>query len=107
MTDSAEMGERPADPATRAGVGVGAGTDDFVDGAAEQQVETEGSTSDAAWQNPTQADGAAADPAPAQPQTSFADSDALADRMSPVDEWGTGEGDLPQEGPAEELESEV
>jgi hypothetical protein len=40
MTDNAEMGERPADPATRAGVGVGAGTDDFVEGAAEEEFET-------------------------------------------------------------------
>lgn len=104
MTDSAEMGERPADPVTRAGVGVGAGTDDFVDGAAEQQVETEGSTSDAAWQNPRQAD---ADGAPGEKQTSFADTDALANRMAPVDEWGTGERELPQEGPSEELDSDV
>jgi hypothetical protein len=104
MTDSAEMGERPADPATRAGIGVGAGTDDYVDGAAEQQFETDGSTSDAAWQNPTQAD---ADGPPGEAQKPFADTDAMASRMSPVDEWGTGDADLPYEGPAEELESDV
>ena len=104
MTDSAEMGERPADPATRAGVGVGAGTDDFVDGAAEQQFETDGSTPDAAGQNPRQAD---ADGAPGEAQTSFADTDAMANSMGPVDEWGTGSQDLPMEGPSEELESDV
>ena len=104
MTDSAEMGERPADPATRAGVGVGAGTDDFVEGAAEQQVESQGSTPDAAGQNPRQAD---ADGIPSEAHTPFADSDAMVDRMSPVDEWGTGSQDLPQEGPSEELDSDV
>jgi hypothetical protein len=104
MTDSAEMGERPADPATRAGIGVGAGTDDFVEGAAEEQFETEGSAPDPSWQNPRQA---GAGDTPGAQRTSFADDSALANRMSPVDEWGTGERELPQEGPSEELDSEV
>src|SRR3954452_10223065 len=104
MTDNAEMGERPADPATRAGVGVGAGSDEFVEGAAEEQIESQGWAPDAAWQNPRQSD---ADGSAGEARTPFADTDAMANRMSPVDEWGTGERELPQEGPSEELESDV
>src|SRR3954467_15773494 len=104
MTDNAEMGERPADPATRAGVGVGAGPDDFAEGQAEDQLERGGAASDPADAAPTQAD---ADGLPGEAQTPFADTDAMGSRMSPVDEWGSGEGDLPQEGPSEEMESDV
>lgn len=104
MTDNAEMGERPADPATRAGIGVGAGTDDFVEGAAEEQFETEGSAPDSTWHNTGPAD---ANGVPENARGSFADTDALASRMNPVDEWGTGERELPQQGPSEELDSDV
>jgi hypothetical protein len=104
MTDSAEMGERPADPATRGGVGVGAGTDDFVEGAAEIEVESSSSTRDPGGATaPRQED---ADGTPGEEQTPFADTDAMTSRMQPVDAWGTG-GGLPQESPSEELDNDT
>ncbi|HSP37550.1 MAG TPA: hypothetical protein VLR26_07345, partial [Frankiaceae bacterium] len=57
MTDSAEMGERPADPATRGGVGVGAGPDDYADGMAEEQMEHLRETAAQAQKDGTQQDG--------------------------------------------------
>jgi hypothetical protein len=104
MTDNAEMGERPADPATRGGVGVGAGPDDYADGMAEEQMERLGGTEapgkDA--QGGTQQDGTP--PGEAQP---FAETDAASAGMQPVDEWGTGDREKPQETPADELDSDV
>jgi hypothetical protein len=104
MTDSAEMGERPADPATRGGVGVGAGTDDFVEGAAEVDVESRSTTPEPG--GATAARQEDADGTPGERQTPFADTDAMASRMQPVDAWGTG-GELPQESPSEELENDT
>ena len=102
MTDNAEMGERPADPATRVGVGVGAGTDDAAEGSAEEQLETTGSSDD-----PSRTPPPGADLNPGGQTVHFADTDAAASRMQPVDPWGTGEGDQPQESPAEELGNET
>jgi hypothetical protein len=104
MTDSAEMGERPADPATRGGVGVGAGTDDFVDGAAETEFESTSRTPDPGGASAPRQDDTSG--APGEAQTPFADTDAMANRMQPVDNWGTGD-NLPQESPAEELENDT
>jgi hypothetical protein len=101
MTDNAEMGERPADPALRGGVGVGAGTDDAQDGAAEQQAETHGRANDPSVETPASADLGAGAPQ----DHSFADDGALANRMSPVDDWGTGAREQPQESPTDEIES--
>jgi hypothetical protein len=100
MTDSAEMGERPGDPATRAGIGVGAEPDDYSDGAAEAQFESE--YDGGARNNGTavsQDDGGT----PGEAQVPFADTDALASGMQPVDSWGVGDREQPQESPAEEL----
>jgi hypothetical protein len=105
MTDNAEMGERPADPATRGGVGVGAGPDDYADGMAEEQMERLGETGTPAGQaqGGAQQDG----PPPGEAQTPFADTDAASAGMQPVDEWGTGDREKPQETPKDELDSDV
>jgi hypothetical protein len=104
MTDNAEMGERPADPATRGGVGVGAGPDDYAEGLAEDDLERASQSDNPRQAAPTQAD---ADQPPGGAQTPLADTDAMSNRMTPVDEWGTGERELPQEGPTEELDSDA
>jgi hypothetical protein len=104
MTDNAEMGERPADPATRGGVGVGAGPDDYAEGMAEEQIERLGESANPRDAAPRQAD---ADVPPGGAQTPLAETDAMSNRMAPVDEWGTGDRELPQEGPSEELNSDV
>lgn len=101
MSDNAEMGERPADPALRGGVGVGAGTDDAQDGAAEQQAETHGQVNDPSRETPAEADLGAGTPK----DHSFADDGALASRMQPTDDWGTGSADQPLESPSDELDS--
>ena len=103
MTDSAEMGERPADPAIRGGVGVGAGPDDYADGMAEEQMERLGETDTPGGRAGTQQDGTT----PGEAQTPFAESDAIATGMQPVDEWGTGDRAKPQETPKDELDSDV
>lgn len=102
MTDNAEMGERPADPATRGGVGVGAGPDDYAEGMAEQQAAALGAA------DPGGADaGAQPEGPPGEAQTPLAETDALAYRMQPVDDWGTGDADQPQESPRQELENDT
>jgi hypothetical protein len=101
MSDNAEMGERPADPALRGGVGVGAGTDDASDGAAEKQAETHGQANDPSTDPPAEADLGAGAPT----DHSFADDGALANSMSPVDDWGTGSADQPLESPSDEIDS--
>ncbi len=102
MTDNAEMGERPADPATRGGVGVGAGPDDYAEGMAEETLDHLGAAANPRDAAPTQDD---ADQPPGGAQTPLADTEAMSNRMQPVDEWGTGDQELPQEGPSEELNS--
>jgi hypothetical protein len=96
------MGERPADPATRVGVGVGAGTDDAAEGSAEDQIERTGAGNDPSTTPP-----AAADLNPGGETVHFADTDAAASSMQPVDPWGTGDREQPQESPSEELENET
>jgi hypothetical protein len=92
MTDNAEMGEQPADPATRWGVGVGAVPDDYADGVAEEQLETSGEAANPAGATREQGDhGQAADPTPTSERGSFADSGAAESGMQSVDDWGTGE----------------
>jgi hypothetical protein len=98
MSDNAEMGEQPVDPAARAGVGVGAGPDDYAEGVAEQQMESTGEATNPAGAA-QQADG---EQPPEEPRTPFADTDAAASRLQHVDNWGTGDGDEPQEPPAAE-----
>jgi hypothetical protein len=95
MTDNAEMGEQPADPATRGGVGVGAVPDDYADGVAEEQMETSGHAASAPGTSPEEADGGR--PAPVH----FADSGAAEAEMSTVNDWGTGP-DEPQGPPSAE-----
>lgn len=104
MTDNAEQGERPDDPARRGGIGVGAGPDDYAEGMAEDEFERLQATSREAEATPQQGD---ADVPPGGAQTPLADTNAMSNRMAPVDEWGTGDSDPPHEGPSEELNSEV
>jgi hypothetical protein len=82
---------------------VGAGTDDASDGAAEKQAETYGAANDPSKDTPAEADLGAGAPK----DHSFADDGALANRMSPVDDWGTGDREKPQESPSEELENDT
>jgi hypothetical protein len=93
MSDNAEMGEQPADPATRSGVGVGAVPDDYAEGVAEQQMETTGAADDST--EPITGESPTAKPTP------FADSDAAALEMTDVNDWGTGP-EQPQDTPSAE-----
>lgn len=103
MSDNAEMGEQPADPATRARVGAGAGPDDYAEGVAEQQMESTGKATNPAAAASEQADGekTPGEQSPGE-KTPFADTDAATTQMQSVDDWGTGERAEPQQPPSAE-----
>ncbi|HSP38467.1 MAG TPA: hypothetical protein VLR26_12000, partial [Frankiaceae bacterium] len=78
------------------------------DGTQQDGTQKDGTQKDGTQKDETQQDGTLQDETtPGEARTPFADSGAMASGMLPVDEWGTGDREKPQETPKDELDSDV